>query len=181
MDLKSQLYSYYLDILNELSSLSLSENEYDSMDNLDYQNLNISDILMNIKESTKKLINTKVSEIINLNKNTENYYQLENYVKKLEFDLKYYLRLIHEQKIQNDVLEEKIRIYRMMQEDYEELKEKVKYEGGRFLNNERKDNEIIIIRQENTILKKELAKNEKINLSVLVKIIRTIYSSYYFN
>ena len=50
-----------------------------------------------------------------------------------------------------------------MQEDYEELKEKVKYEGGRFLNNERKDNEIIIIRQENTILKKELAKNEKIN------------------
>ena len=163
MDIKSQLYSYYLDILNELSSLSLSENEYDSMDNLDYQNLNISDILMNIKESTKKLINSKVSEIMNLNKNTENYYQLENYVKKLEFDLKYYLRLIHEQKIQNDVLEEKIRIYRMMQEDYEELKEKVKYEGGRFLNNERKDNEIIIIRQENTILKKELAKNEKIN------------------
>jgi hypothetical protein len=163
MDIKSQLYSYYLDILNELSSFSLSANEYDSMDNLDYQNLNISDILMNIKESTKKLINSKVSEIINLNKNTENYYQLENYVKKLEFDLKYYLRLIYEQKIQIDVLEEKIRIYRMMQEDYEELKEKVKYEGGRFLNNERKDNEIIIIRQENTILKKELAKNEKIN------------------
>jgi hypothetical protein len=163
MDIKSQLYSYYLDILNELSSFSLSANEYDSIDNLDYQNLNISDILMNIKESTKKLINSKVSEIINLNKNTENYYQLENYVKKLEFDLKYYLRLIYEQKIQIDVLEEKIRIYRMMQEDYEELKEKVKYEGGRFLNNERKDNEIIIIRQENTILKKELAKNEKIN------------------
>ena len=76
MDIKSQSYSYYLDILNELSSFSLSANEYDSMDNLDYQNLNISDILMNIKESTKKLINSKVSEIINLNKNTENYYQL---------------------------------------------------------------------------------------------------------
>ena len=154
MDIKSQLYSYYLDILNEISSFSSSGNELNSMKNLDYQALTISDLLMNIKESTKQLINCKISEITNLNKNNKNYFQLENYVKKIEFDLKYYLRLIYEYKIQNDVLEEKIRIYRLMQEDYEELKEKVKYEGGRFLDNERKDNEIIIIRQENTILKK---------------------------
>ncbi len=163
MDIKSQLYSYYLDLLNEISSFSSSGNELNSTNNLDYQALTISDLLMNIKKSTKQLINCKISEITNLNKNNNNYFQFENYVKKIEFDLKYYLRLIYEYKIQNDVLEEKIRIYRLMQEDYEELKEKVKYEGGRFLDNERKDNEIIIIRQENTILKKELAKSEKIN------------------
>ena len=50
-----------------------------------------------------------------------------------------------------------------MQVDFEELKEKVKYEGGRFLNNERKENEIIILRQENDILKKEISKLEKNN------------------
>ena len=163
MDIKSQLYSYYLDLLNEISSFSSNINRSYSNKNLDFQNLNISDIIINIKEATTQLLNDKVSEIIALNKNNKNYYQLENYTKKIESDLKYYLRLYFEYKIQNDALEEKIRIYRIMQEDFEELKEKVKYEGGRFLNNERKDNEIIILRQENTILKKELSKLEKNN------------------
>ena len=43
------------------------------------------------------------------------------------------------------------------------IKEKVKYEGGKFLNNERKDNEIIILRQENSILKKEIKKYKENN------------------
>ena len=38
---------------------------------------------------------------------------------------------------------------------------KLKYEDGRFLNNDRKDNEIIIIRGENSILKNEINKLEE--------------------
>ena len=64
-----------------------------------------------------------------------------------------------------------------MQEEFEELKSKVKYEGGRFLNNERKENEIIILRQENTILKREITKfeklqklNEKLKKDYIIKI-----------
>ena len=163
MDIKSQLYSYYLDLLNEISSFSSSYNQSNDNKKLDYQNLKIADILISIKESTSELINCKVNQITSINKNKSHYYQLENYTKKIEYDLKHYLRLYFEYKIQNDALEEKIRIYRIMQEDFEELKEKVKYESGRFLKNERKENEIIILRQENTILKKELAKLEKIN------------------
>ena len=163
MDIKSQLYSYYLDIINQISSYSQNNNESFPNYNLNYQNLNVSDLITNIKESTSELIKYKISKITSLNKNNNNYYQLENYTKILENNIKYYLRLYFEYKIQNDALEEKIRIYHIMQEDFEELKEKVKYEEGRFLNNERKDNEIIIIRQENTILKKEIAKLEKIN------------------
>ena len=49
-----------------------------------------------------------------------------------------------------------------MQEEFEDLKDKVKYEGGRFLNNERKENEILILRQENSILKREISKFEKL-------------------
>ena len=163
MDVKSQLYSYYLDLLNEISSYSSSTNISIDNKNLDYQSLSISDIISNIKESTSDLINCKISQITSLNNNNKKYYQLQNYTKKIEFDLKYYLRLIFEYKVQTDALEDKIRIYRIMQDDFEELKEKVKYENGRFLNNERKDNEIIILRQENTILKKEVAKLEKQN------------------
>lgn len=172
MDIKSQLYSYYLEILNEIST-------YDSKNqtkvNLDYQNLDESELLTNIKELNSQMIDCKVSKIVSLNNENKEYFQLENYVKKIEYDLKYYLRLNFEYKIQNDALEEKIKIYRMMQEDFEELKEKVRYESGRFLTNERKDNEIIIIRQENAILKKELAKLEKINK--LNEILKNDYSN----
>ena len=170
MDIKSQLYSYYLDLLNEISSYSSQTNISIDNKNLDYQNLSISDIIQNIKQSTSDLINYKVSHVTSLNNTNKNYYQLQNYTKKIEFDLKYYLRLCFEYKIQNDALEDKIRIYRIMQEDFEELKEKVKYESGRFLTNERKENEIIILRQENIILKKEIAKFEKNNkLNEIIK------------
>ena len=47
-----------------------------------------------------------------------------------------------------------------MEEDYEELKAKVKFEGGKFLENDRKDNEIIILRNENSRIKKEIKKLE---------------------
>ena len=41
------------------------------------------------------------------------------------------------------------------------MKIKLKYEDGKFLDNDRKDNEIVIIRSENTNLKKIIADNEK--------------------
>ena len=157
MDVKSQLYSYYIDILNEISSLS------DKYPSKDFSSMTISELILEIKESSNFLFNAKTSKIISLNKNAQNYYQLENYVKKIEYDLKNYIKKFYEYKIQNDALEEKIKIYRIMQEEFEDLKEKVKYAGGRFLENERKDNEIIILRNENSILKKEIIKFEKLN------------------
>ena len=159
MDVKSQLYSYYIDLLDELSSISSSRTN--SLCNPDFGKLTTSDLILQIKESNKILCNEKIAQITAINKNNKNYYQLENYLKKIEFDLKYFIRQYYEYKIQNDALEEKVRIYGLMQEEFEELKEKVRYEGGRFLNNERKENEIIILRQENTILKKEITKFEK--------------------
>ena len=122
MDTKSQLYSYYLDLLNEISSIESSNDKSIDTKNLDYQNLNISDIIINIKQSTSELIKCKVNQITSINKNNNNYYQLENYTKKLEYDLRFYLKLFFEYKIQNDALEEKIRIYRIIQKDLEELK-----------------------------------------------------------
>ena len=43
-----------------------------------------------------------------------------------------------------------------MEEEFEEMKTKLKYEDGKFLNNDRKDNEILILRKENINLKKEI-------------------------
>jgi hypothetical protein len=131
--------------------------------NLNYQNLNISDLIKFIKETTSELLNLKGTKNIFNKERSRDYKQLENYTKKLENDIKILYRKFFDYKIHNDALEEKIKLYRIVQEKYEELKEKVKYVGGKFLDNERKDNEIIILREENTILKKEIAKLEKIN------------------
>ena len=175
MDVKSQLYSYYIDLLNEISSISKSDSF--TLPNPDFSDIKVTDLIIQIKESTKLLIDKKINQVTLLNKNKKNYYQLENYTKKIENDLKYYIRQYYEYKIQNDSLEEKVRIYCIMQEEFEELKSKVKYEGGRFLNNERKENEIIILRQENTILKREITKfeklqklNEKLKKDYIIKI-----------
>jgi hypothetical protein len=73
-------------------------------------------------------------------------------------------------KIKRDTLEMKVNSYMEMENEFEELKEKVKYQGGEFLNNERKDNEIIILRQENGILKKEIEKHEMNNIKYESKI-----------
>ena len=87
--------------------------------------------------------------------------QLESYIKNLENDLKYIIKkqFIAENRI--DILEIKIRRYIEIEEEYEELKGKVRYEDGKFLDNDRKDNEIIILRRENSILKKTINKLEE--------------------
>ena len=50
-----------------------------------------------------------------------------------------------------------------MEDEFEEMKTKLKYEDGRFLNNDRKDHEIIIIRNENSKLKNTIDELEKEN------------------
>ena len=37
-----------------------------------------------------------------------------------------------------------------MEEEFDEMKEKLKYENGKFLHNEKKENEILILRAENS-------------------------------
>ena len=78
-------------------------------------------------------------------------------------DNRYYLRCFMRNKIVKDSLEIKLDSYYGLEEEYEELKDKVKYDGGKFLENDRKDNEIIILRRENSALKKEIDKLENKN------------------
>jgi hypothetical protein len=57
-----------------------------------------------------------------------------------------------------------------LENEFEEMKSKLKYEDGRFLVNDRKDNEIIIIRSENSNLKMTIKKlEEKIKRNNLIQ------------
>ena len=165
MDIKAQLYSYYLDILNEIANYS--SEKMCEFKNISFENMNISELLDKIKEATSELINLKVAN----SENSKGYSQLENYAKKLEYDIRIYHKKYFEYKIQNNALEDKIKIYRIIHEEFENLKEKVKYDGGKFLNNERKENEIIISLKNNYLAKIKNMQNEidKLNKKLEIK------------
>jgi hypothetical protein len=111
------------------------------------------------------LIELKISEVSSENEKNKEYFQLEDYVKKLEKDIKIFYSQIFEYKIQVASLEDKIKVYKIIHQEYESLKEKVKFFDGKFLDNEKKENEILILKKENEIIKKELSKAEKKNES----------------
>ena len=174
LEIKEQLYLLFLEMKEELTKKNI-EIDKDQLDEL-AETTKIDTIINYIREMVYILINTKFSSEkdepksgSNLNKDTE-LSQMENHIRKLEYDIRYLLQKEFQNKIKRDALEMKINAYMEMENEFEELKEKVKYEGGKFLNNERKDNEIIILRQENCILKKEIEKHEINNKKYETKI-----------
>lgn len=181
LHIKEELFSLYKGIKNDIPNDKLPTNR---TKNLESGRIDSITLISYIKESIPLLINHKISEAISNNTNNNNdysielelnnknkkfleikkqYLQMENQLKKLENDNKYYLKRVFQYKIQKDILEMKLNAYMSLEDEYEELKEKVKYEGGKFLDNERKDNEIIILRSENSALKKEIVKFENMN------------------
>ena len=178
--IKEELFSLYKNIKNNISNDKLPTNNIKIIENSN--GVDSISLIAYIKELIQMLLNSQKSvynsgntknnnnnnlnmELNNNNIKKEDYIQLENQIIKLENDNKYYLKNFLQYKIQKDVLEMKLNAYMSLEDEYEELKEKVKYEGGKFLDNDRKDNEIIIIRRENSVLKKEIVKLENINKS----------------
>ena len=160
-NVKSQLYALYSYIKESLTKLELEELNKDNNFELSCS-MDINMIINYIKN----FINYIIKEKKNNNYNTVNHKQLENYIIKLENDIRILMKKLFQNKIKKESLEMKIRAYIQMEEDYEELKEKVKYEDGKFLNNDRKDNEIIILRKENSNLKKEINKLKEENKEI---------------
>ena len=146
-NLKRELYELYIDIKSYLISL----------------NENITNDTEIETSSDPFLIIKTIHDYINIIKNNKKVNlisQLENIIIKLEKDLKYHIKNEFMLKIQKDSADSKIRSFIEMEEEFEELKEKVRYEGGKFLNNDRKDNEIKILRRENSNIKREVKKME---------------------
>ena len=169
--IKEELFSLFKGIKDDIPNdkLPLNKKNIQNISTLDSITL-----ITYIKESIPILINQKISEAKTQNNHNNDvsmefdensnlkkeYNQLENQLKKVESDNRHYLKMYLKSEIQKKVLDMKLNAYMCLEEEYEELKEKVKYEGGKFLDNERKDNEIFILRAENSSLKKEIVKLE---------------------
>ena len=113
------------------------------------------DILKIFNESIKRIVEIKLKDINS---------QLNQYQSKLlllEQNDRYLIKKNFLKQTKIDILENEIDSYIEMEEEFEEMKEKLKYENGKFLHNEKKENEILILRAENSNLKKIIDKNER--------------------
>ena len=177
-NIKEELYILYLEIKGEISKRCIEINKSTFDENV--SNFKIKTLLNYLKEIIYILLNNKFKINQNIiskeNKNNENNIQntnisqLENEIKKYQADIRYLIKKQFQYRIQKDAMEIKLNSYMEMEKEYDLLKEKVKYEEGRFLNNDRKDNEILILREENSNLKKEIIKNEKNSKNYELKI-----------
>ena len=152
-------------LYKELISLIKVSNKYILFNDQNKYEKNIN--ILNDKNTTKE-------SIINIFKKTfikiidfitkelkENIDEYKSYILLLEQNNRYFIQQNFLKQTKIDILENEIDSYMEMEEEFDEMKEKFKYENGKFLHNEKKENEILILRAENSNLKKIIDKNEK--------------------
>ena len=176
---KDLIYELFFEIKSEIlgQKIEIEEDEY--KDNL--KKTSIPNLVKYIHDSIQILVNKKIDEAKTKQKNYDNKYylelnkgnkniipilideknQYENIIRKLEEKERYLNKIIFQNNLQKDAMENKIGELLDIEEDFEKMKTKLKYDEGRFLENDRKDNEIIILRRENSNLKKSIEKLEE--------------------
>ena len=176
---KELLYNLFYEIKSEIinSKIEIEEEEY--QENINSTTIpqlvnyihdsiqillkkKIEDTREEQKELDKKLyFNSNPNSLNKEEKKEMNFSEYESIIRNLESKQRILTKNYFQQKLQIDAMENKIEEYMEMEDEFEEMKTKLKYEDGRFLNNDRKDNEILIIRGENSILKTEINKLEE--------------------
>ena len=166
---KELLYELFYEIKSEILGCKIEIEEEEYQENV--RAITIPKLVDYLHDSIQILIKKKIDDTkLEQKKRDKRYYtnnintpiginekeQYENIIRKLESKERVLSKLIFQNKLQKDVMENKISEYMEMEEEFEEMKTKLKYEDGKFLNNDRKDNEILILRKENINLKKEI-------------------------
>ena len=175
---KELLYELFYEIKSEILGCKIEIEEEEYQENV--RAITIPKLVDYLHDSIQILIKKKMDDAkLEQKKRDKRYYtnnintplgldekeQYENIIRKLESKERKLSKAIFQNKLQKDVMENKISEYMEMEDEFEEMKTKLKYEEGRFLKNDRKDNEIIIIRGENSNLKQSIKQlEEKINI-----------------
>ena len=171
---KEMLYELFYEIKSEILGCKIEIEEEEYQENVcsitipklvDYLHDSIQilikkkmdDAKQDQKKRDKQYYTNNVNNVIGIDEKV----QYENIIRKLESKERKQSKIIFQNKLQKDVMENKISEYMEMEEEFEEMKTKLKYEEGRFLKNDRKDNEIIIIRGENSNLKNSIKQLEE--------------------
>ena len=159
-DDKKQLNNIIILIYNELISIindidNVSDDYTPNINLINNKEISLESILNILRNTFIKIIDEKLKLF------KENIKQYKSRILLLEQSNRFYIQQIFLKQTKIDILENEIESYMDIEAEFEEMKEKLKYENGKFLHNEKKENEILILRAENSNLKKIIDKNEK--------------------
>ena len=165
---KEQLYNLFYELKSEIQGCKIEIDEEEYEDNV--RSITFSNIFKYVRDCIQILLKTKNDTIHQLTSKLQltsssttsrsDVVQYEALLRNAESKQRKLLRRVFMHRLQREAMENKISDYVDMEAEYEEMKTKYKYEDGRFLNNDRKDNEIYILRSENSKLKKEIVMLE---------------------
>ncbi len=152
-------------IINNKKDISqIKEKVYNTINNIKTY------IYKNIDNSLPKIVNDYFYQIINyfeiiinsLNYTINSKNENEKLQRKDENTIRNLYRNYFHEKLINEILENKICILTKKEKEYELLKQKtgVIFDNGKIICNSRKENEIIILRTENSLLKSIIKNNE---------------------
>ena len=162
---KEKLYTLFYELTSEIKGTKIEIDEEDYEENI--RTTNVFQIIEYIYQTLQILLDKYKKETdLKFKPNDNEINQYEKILRKYENDKRKLIKRQFQQKLHRESLEYKLEEYMEMEEEFEEMKTKLKYEDGKFLENDRKDNEIIIIRQENSNLKVMISKLEN---DILVK------------
>ena len=181
---KEDLYTLFYEIISEIKGCKIEMDEEEFQENI--QIISMNQLIYYIKEALNILINQKVyeskekqkkedfKELLNLKKLKNNdFFQYENSLKKLEENERKLIKQYFQEKLHKEFMENKLDEYIDIEDEFEEMKKKLKFEDRRLLNNDKKEQQIIKLRQENINLKKEINykidKNKKISNNIINK------------
>ena len=168
---KEMLYELFYEIKSEILGCKIEIDEDEYQENV--RAITIPQLVNYLHDSIKILIMKKIDDTkkeqreidkkfytndINYKLTVDEKNQYENIIRKLESRERFLSKVIFKKELQKNALENKVSEYMEMEDEFEEMKTKLKYEEGRFLKNDRKDNEIIILRGENSNLKQSIKK-----------------------
>ena len=154
----SILYKELISLINVSNKYTLFNDENKNEKNIKIlkdKNTTKESIINIFKKTFIKIIDFITKEL------KENIEEYKSYILLLEQNNRYFIQQNFLKQTKIDILENEIDSYMEMEEEFDEMKEKFKYENGKFLHNEKKENEILILRAENSNLKKIIDKNEK--------------------
>ena len=158
--IKEKLYTLFYELTSEIKGTKIEIDEEEYEENI--RTTTVFQIIEYIYQTIQILIKKyKKENIKTFSPNSFEICQFEKMLRKYENNERKLIKRQFQYKLHKDTLEYKLEEYMEMEEEFEEMKTKFKYEDGKFLENDRKDNEIIIIRQENSNLKMIISNLEK--------------------
>ena len=165
---KEMLYTLFYELTSEIKGCKIEIDEDEYQENI--RTINFTQLINYVRDSIQILLKKKADIIKEKDERLSrakiqirqgDLVQYENLLQKFEQNERRLLKRQFQHRLQREAMENKLSELMDMEEEFEEMKAKLKYEDGKFLTNDRKDNEILIIRGENTNLKKAIGSLEE--------------------